>query len=701
MGKTRRKTRRIERSSVPIPQTTRNSFNGFWISVFLFSATILVYANVRHFAFVNFDDPEYVTNNLHVQGGLTWQAFKWAFTSGDAANWFPLTWLSHMLDFQLFGLASGWHHITSVLVHALATVLLFAFLNRATRALWPSALVAFLFALHPLHVESVAWVSERKDVLSAFFWCLTLYAYVRYTERQTIARYGLVLVAFCLGLMAKPMIVTLPFVLLLLDVWPFQRLSLRSAPATWPIWEKLPLLLLAVGVSVVTYFVQRGSGAVESVFAFPIGLRIENALLSYAVYLAKIFWPTGLAVFYPYPLSFSAWQVALAVAIVVGISTLVLRLLRTHPYLAVGWFWYLGTLIPVIGLVQVGAQARADRYTYVPAVGIFIMLAWGAADIARRWPRTKLAVPAVAAVACAACVPVTWKQIQYWDNSETLFQHAIDVTNQNYLAQHNLANALLDVPGRLPDAIAHLKESLRIHPDSARTHTDLGTALSKLPAHSPEAVAEYEAALRIDPNSAITHNDLGNTLSKMPGRLPEAISEYEAALRIKPDYAEAHNNLGAALSKSGRPADAVTEFETALKLDPDYPEARKNCAAAHYDLGVGLSKLPGRLPEAISQFEEALRIDPGYAEAHNDLGVALSEMGGRTDEAIAHFEAALRINPNYFDAHYDLAVALSEIPGRLPEAITQLDEALRIRPDPEVQQLLDRMRSSQKRIIQR
>jgi tetratricopeptide (TPR) repeat protein len=698
---TRRKPRRVEKTSLARPKNTRLSLHHFWISVFLFFTTVLVYANVRHFAFVNFDDPEYVTNNLHVQSGFTWQAFKWAFTSANAANWFPLTWLSHMLDVQLFGLAAGWHHVTSVLIHALATVLLFAFLNRATRAVWPSAFVAFLFALHPLHVESVAWVAERKDVLSAFFWFLTLWAYARYAERRTLSRYGLVLVAFCLGLMAKPMIVTLPFVLLLLDEWPLKRLSLRDAPAKWPIWEKLPLFLLAIGMSAVTYFVQRGSGAVEAISAFPIGLRIENALVSYAIYLAKIVCPTGLAVFYPYPLSFPAWQVALAAAMFAGISALVLRRFKTCPYLAVGWLWYLGTLVPVIGIVQVGAQARADRYTYIPAVGIFIMLAWGAADVARRWARAKLLVPILATLACAACVPVTGKQIEYWTDSETLFQHAIDVTDRNYLAQHNLANALLNVPGRLPDAIALLKESLRIHPESARTHTDLGTALSNFPEHFPEAVAEYEAALRIDPNSAITHNDLGNTFSKMPGRLPEAVSEYEAALRIRPDYAEAHNNLGAALSRSGRPAEAIPEFEAALKLDPGYPEARKNCTQAHYDLGVALSKVQARLPEAISQFEDALRIDPDNAEAHNDLGVALSEMGGRTSEAIAHFEAALRINPDYFDAHYDLAVALSEIPGRLPDAITQLGEALRIRPDPQARELLDRMRASQKRIIQR
>jgi protein O-mannosyl-transferase len=698
---TRRKPRRVEKTLPARQKKSRLSFHAFRISVLLFSATVLVYSGVWHFAFVNFDDPEYVTNNLHVQSGFTWQALKWAFTSADAANWFPLTWLSHMLDFQLFNLSAGWHHITSVLIHALSTVLLFAFLNRATRALWPSAFVAFLFALHPLHVESVAWISERKDVLSAFFWFLTLFAYTRYAERRTARRYGVVLVAFCLGLMAKPMIVTLPFVLLLFDVWPLKRLSLRDTPANWPIWEKLPLVLLAAGVSAVTYVVQRGSGAVEAVSAFPIGLRIENALVSYAVYLAKIFWPAGLAVFYPYPLSLRAWQVALAVVVVAGISGLVLCWFKTRPYLAVGWLWYLGTLVPVIGLVQVGAQARADRYTYVPAVGIFIMLAWGAADIVRRWPQRKLAVPVIAAIACAACVPVTWKQIQYWNNSETLFQHAIDVTDRNYLAEHNLANALLDVHGRLPDAIAHLRESLRIHPDSARTHTDLGTALSNLPRYSTEAVAEYEAALRIDPNSAITHNDLGNTFSKMPGRLPQAISEYEAALRIKPDYAEAHNNLGAALSRSGRLPGAIAEFETALKLDPGYPQARKNCAEAHYDLGVALSRVQARLPQAITQFEEALRIDPDYAEAHNDLGVALSEVGGRSSEAIAEFEAALRINPEYFDAHYDLAVALSEIPGRLPDAMSQLEEALRIRPDPQARELLDRMRASQKRIIQR
>jgi tetratricopeptide (TPR) repeat protein len=633
-----------------------------WIYLALFLATFAVYGQVRQFSFTNFDDPEYVTDNPHVRAGITPEGVKWAFTSGDAANWFPATRLSHMLDCQLFGLESGPHHLTNVLLHALAALLLFAFLNRATHARWPSALVAFLFALHPLHVESVAWVAERKDVLCAFFWFLALWAYVRYSERPKPGNYLLALFAFCLGLMAKPMIVTLPFVLLLLDVWPLRRVPpMALSPASWRkvLWEKVPFFAASAAAATITYLVQQGAGAVK---ALPVGIRAENALISYLVYIGKTVWPTRLAVFYPYPPGISAWHAALAGLVIVGISVAVLRLFRAYPYLAVGWFWYLGTLLPVIGLVQVGAQARADRYMYVPMVGVTIMLAWGAADVLRHWPRAKPVLTALAAAACCCCVALTYIQTQYWTNSGSLFQHALDVTDRNYLAEHNLGTYLTDVPGRLPEAITHLEAALRLRPDSGTAHTDLGNALSQIPGRLPDAISEYRAALRILPDSPIPHFDFANTLAKVPGRLPEAISEYEAALRISPDY----------------------------------PGARDALAAAHYNLGVALSKSDGRLAEAIAQFEAALRIKPDYAEAHNDLGVVLSQIGGHAPEALDQFEAALRISPGYADAHYNLGVALSNIPGRMPEAISQFEAAQRIRPDPEVQKMLDRLRAAQR-----
>jgi protein O-mannosyl-transferase len=575
-----------------------------WIYLFLLLATLAVYSQTLHFDFVNFDDPDYITNNPHVRQGITADGIGWALTSGDDANWFPVTRLSHMLDVQLFGLNPGWHHLTNVLFHALATLLLFAFLFRATDARWPSAFVAFVFALHPLHVESVAWVTERKDVLSAFFWFLALWAYVWYAERPGTRRYLLALLAFCLGLMSKSMVVTLPLVMLLLDVWPLRR-------GPWRIREKLPFFALSMGAAIVTYAVQSGAGAVEAVKA-PLGLRLENTLVSYLDYILGMFWPAGLAVFYPYPQGLPLWKVTIAALVLAGISALVLRRFRTEPYLAAGWLWYLVTLVPVIGLVQVGAQARADRYTYIPMVGLSIMLAWGAAAVVRRWPQTKTLAAALAGLSCLACVALTWVQIQYWRNSESLFQQAVDVTSGNYVAEHNLGNALLEEPSRLREAIQYLESAVRIKPDSARAHSDLGSAYSKLPDHLPQAIVEYQLAVRYSPESAIPRYNLGNALAA-EGRLPEAVSEWETAVRLDPAYAS---------------------------------RLQQPLAEAHNNLGVTLTNAPGRLPEAISHFEAAARSAPDYADAHYNLGVALSNMPGRRSEAISELETAFRLRPD-------------------------------------------------------
>ena len=621
-----------------------------------------------------------MTRNTHVRGGLTQPGLEWALTSGEAANWFPVTRLSHMLDSQFFGLRGGLHHLTSVWWHALAGVLLFAFLVRSTHARWPSAWVAFLFALHPLHVESVAWVAERKDVLCAFFWFLALWAYVRYAERPGRGRYLAVLLWFILGLMSKPMIVTLPFLLLVLDAWPLRRLSRKA------VIEKIPLFALAAVSAVATFLVQQSGGAVKEIARLPIGLRMENALVSYAIYCLKTIWPSGLAVFYPYPPGFEWWIVVAAGLAIAIVTALALRSFRSAPYLAAGWLWFLVTLAPVIGLVQVGAQARADRYMYVPMVGLAIMLAWGAADLARRWPAATRPIAAAAIAACLAAAAVSAAQIQHWKNSETLFQHALDMTTDNYLAEHNLGSYLL-AAGRLSEAMPHLEAALRIRPESAPARTDLASALAQTPGRLSEAIADYQVAVRLLPDAAIPHNNLASALAKSPEGLPEAIREYQAALRIDPGYAEAHHNLGLALAGiPGRLPEAIAEYRAALRIQPAYAEA-------HYNLGVALSKTPGRLPEAAAEFEAVLRLKPDYAEAHNNLGVALSQLPVRSSEAIAHFEAALRIQPDYADAHYNLGVALSQIPGRMPEAIAQWEESLRLQPDPDLRRAIDRLRA--------
>ena len=428
-----------------------------WIYALLFAATVAVYAQAAHFDFVNFDDPDYVTANTHVRGGFTAENIVWAFSSGDAANWFPLTRLSHMLDYQLFGMAAGGHHLTNVLLHALSVLLLFAFLHRATGRQWLSAWVASMFALHPLHVESVAWVAERKDVLSTMFAMLALWCYVRWVKRPSVRGYLLMALAFGLGLMAKPMIVTLPLVMLLLDVWPLGR------GARWR--EKVPLFAMSAASAVVTILVQQASGAVRTAAQFPFSLRVENAAVSCVVYLVQWFWPARLAVFYPYPSGIPVWQ---AVGALVAIGVISVVALRARTYLAVGWLWYLVMLAPVIGVVQVGAQAHADRYSYMPTIGISIMLAWGAAELATRFAGTMRIAMGLASATCVAAAVVTWVQVGTWQDSRTLFQHAVDVTQGNYLAHHNLGVALAEMPDRLNEAVAHYQAALRIEPNYLR-----------------------------------------------------------------------------------------------------------------------------------------------------------------------------------------------------------------------------------------
>jgi tetratricopeptide (TPR) repeat protein len=440
-------------------------------------------------------------------------------------------------------------------------------------------------------------------------------------------------------------------VLLLVDIWPLRRGFLLK--------EKIPLFALSAASAVVTYLAQAGSGAVDAL-PIPFAMRVENALVSCVVYIVKMFWPAGLAVFYPYPQEIPAWEAACAAIAIIGISALTLREFRTRPYLAVGWFWYLGTLVPVIGLIQVGAQARADRYTYVPMVGLAIMLAWGLADVVKRWPRSKNAVLGLAVAASVVCGILTSVEVRYWRDSESLFEHALDVTSGNYLAHHNLGVALAG-EGRFPEAIEQYQAALQIEPNAANVQTDYGNALAKS-GRIPEAIALYHAALRFLPDSPITHNDLANALTAIPGSMPEAIAEYQTALRLKPDYVEARNNLA---------------------------QVQTNAAEMEYNHGVDLAK--NSKPEAaIARFEEALRLKPDYVDAHNNLGVALAGTG-RAQEAISHFETALRIDPNSVDAHVNLGIALSEIPGRRAEAIRHFEAALRVKPDPEIRQMLDRL----------
>ena len=615
-----------------------------WICLLLLAATLAVYSQVRHYEFVNYDDPEYVGENPHVRAGLTADSLVWALTSFDAANWFPLTWITHMADCQFFGMESGWHHLTNVWLHALNALLLFAVLKRMTRARWPSALVAFLFALHPLHVESVAWVAERKDVLSAFFWFLTLWCYARYVERPGVRRYLTVVLAFSLGLMAKPMIVTLPFVLLLLDVWP-----LRRAPWAKPrLLEKLPLLALAAGASLVTFLAQRSSGAVAPLAGTPLALRLENALVSYMVYIGGMLWPAGLAVLYPLPRTLPFWEVAAAGLSLAGISLVVARQFRARPYLAVGWCWYLGTLVPVIGLVQVGTQSHADRYTYVPMIGLTIMLAWGAAELVERRPRARNAVIAAAVVTCSASLAVTWFQIEYWASTETLLGHTLEVTSGNFIMHHNLADYYLQ-HGRNEEARQHDAEALRINPMYMEARLNLALALSLL-GRPGDAEVEYRRALEQQPEGkqmALAHSGLGAALAAQH-RTTEALPELELAVHLRPESAEGHYNLGTALAELGRNPEAASELATAVRLEPGDAEA-------HYRLAVALAAQDKR-NEAAGEFAVVAQLRPADAVTQYNLAIALARTG-RLDEAIAHFSEALRLKPGFEAARRDLQIA--------------------------------------------
>ena len=611
-----------------------------YIYALLAAVTLAVYSRAVTFDFLNYDDPVYVVSNAQVRGGLTWAGVAWAFTSFHAANWSPVTWLSHMADCQWFGLRSGWHHATNVALHTAAALLLFAALKRLTGARWPSAFVAFLFALHPLHVESVAWVAERKDVLCALFWFLALYGYARYVERPGAVRYLLVLLAFALGLMSKAMIVTLPFVLMLLDVWPLRR-SLRLR-------EKLPFFALAAGASWLTFLAQERGDAVRTLSAIPLALRIENAVAAYGAYIIKMFWPAHLAPFYPYRFDLPLWQVAAAAAMLAGITVFVVRRARSLPYLATGWFWYLGTLVPVIGLVQVGAQSSADRYTYVPMVGLGIMLAWGATGVMRSYPRARAAL-AVASI--AICAILTWVQLSYWTDSGTLFQHAIEVTSGNYLAENNLAEFDL-TRSQNQDALPHIQEALRIRPAYPDAHANLALDFRRL-GRFDESEREYREALRLEPASEPFHMGYG-ALLVVEGRREQALDEFSTAVRLRPDDDQAHFNRGRVLAQLGRTDDAVAELYEAVRLRPGNAEVR-------HTLGFLLLSR-GRMDEALAQLRAEAQLKPEDAAVHFNLATLLVS-AGRLDEAIAEYSQTLRIRPDFPDARRRLAMAQAQRAG--------------------------------------
>jgi tetratricopeptide (TPR) repeat protein len=713
----------------------------FWIVAILAGLTAISYSPIVKAQFINYDDNEYVTANPLVLRGLSWEGVRWAFTTTHASNWHPVAWLSHMVDVELFGKGPMGPHLMSLLLHTANTVLLFLLLRRITGAQWRSALVAGLFALHPLLVESVAWVAERKDVLSGLFGFLTLIAYARYSESKVQGPrsegtsgvegceevksegrrakeirtpnsevepgvvcgsrprvwYGLALVLFMLGLMSKPMLVTLPFVMLVLDYWPLGRVSGRTQIGRL-VAEKIPFFLMSVVGSYITTRAQKL--AIQPLEHLPLAERVANALMAYARYLGKTVWPADLALPYLHPGHWPAMHVAAAAMLLIFLSVVAVLGARNRPYLLTGWCWFLGTLIPVIGLVQVGTQSMADRYTYLPLIGLFIASVWGLGELCvrARIPKVVMALAGTGALICGSAL--TFQQATFWKDSERLFKHAAEATTDNYIAVANVGGALFEA-GRLDEAmefyrrsyqmnplyaeavnsigavlaargsdeaIQWFKQALQIQPAHPQALFNLGNAMAKQ-GHTLEAVDYFQAALRVRPDNYEARNNLANALIKLH-RLDEAIEQYKSALYYQPEAALIHKNLGEALAGKGQLDEAIGEYRQALRYTND--------AAAHYSLGLTLA-VQTKWAQAIEQYGETLRLSPWNAEAHYNLGYAL-RIKGRLEEAAAQFREALRLRPEFPLAHYNLGCVLVE-KGDRNEAVAQLTEALRQKPD--------------------
>ncbi len=570
---------------------------------------MLFLPTVQH-EFLTYDDPAYVTQNAHVTSGLTWAGVRWAFTSIDASNWHPLTWLSHMLDCELFGLWPGGHHLTNTILHALNTALLFLAFARLTGRIGPSLFVAALFGIHPLHVESVAWIAERKDVLSTTLFLLVLWVYAIRAERERRglggrgALFAAALVLFAFGLMAKPMLVTVPFVLALLDVWPLRRWQDAGGPGRWRLaWEKVPFLLLSAASSVLTMIAQRGGGAVGSIEEFTLPVRLANAVLAYARYLGKCFFPDDLAVFYPsfaqMPPLASVFGAGLLLAV---LTVLAVASLRRHPWGFVGWFWFTGMLVPVIGLVQVGGQTIADRYTYVPLIGVFVIVAWSVDTWARGRVRWRFGTWVAGSLVVAVLAALTSRQLGLWRTNEVLFRHTAAVTKDNWVAHYNLFLALRDESPE--EAQAELREMVRILSDFARRYDHRGVELAREPGREEEAILQFRTAIRIMRDLPEPHYHLGMLLARQPENRREAAQALVAAARLKPDWPEPHFALGSLLA---RHSDNVVAAEKALRRAI---ELRSGFAEARHELGLLLMSQPGRAGEAIEQFERVLELDP-------------------------------------------------------------------------------------------
>jgi protein O-mannosyl-transferase len=620
------------------------------ICILLAAVTLALYWPLTSHDFVSYDDGIYITENPHVNTGLSGPNIAWAFQTGYGGNWHPLTWISHMLDVQWFGARPGWHHIVNVLFHCANTVLLFVLLNGMTGATWRSAFVGALFGWHPLHVESVAWASERKDVLSAFFFMLTLMAYAKWVSsvegrggekleirssksetnskleaRNGRAYYILALVLFGLGLLSKPMLVTVPFLLLLLDFWPLRRfqfakdhlpsaagLQNSKTPPLRLFREKLPFFALTIVSSIATFIAQKGGGAVVSLKALSFTERLANAIVACATYLMNTFWPAKLSILYPLRANVPIVNIILSVAALLAVTAWTIWRLRSSPHLAVGWFWYLGMLAPVIGLVQVGMQQLADRYTYLPLIGVFIMVVWEVPGWLNAGYREK-ALAITAGLILVACLSITRRQVSYWQNSETLFGRAAQVTKNNYIAFSNHGQALFK-KGRVEEAIAEYEKAIALEPTVDAARLGLSEALMQQ-GKLDDASVQLAKVLELNPENSAARVQFG-VLRGRQGRYDEAVAAFSEVLQRNPDDLAAHNNLGNVLTLQGKNEEAVKHFEKAVQISPEY-------ASAHNNLALAYKKL-GRIAEGIAEYRAAIRLNPAQIEAINNLAWTLA-----------------------------------------------------------------------------
>jgi len=682
------------------------------IYLFLTVTTLLAFWQVGNNEFINFDDNVYVTMNRHVRSGITGEGLLWAFTTGEAANWHPLTWISHMLDVQIFGLNPHWHHLINLLFHLVNVLLLFFVLHRMTKAPWRSAFVAALFAFHPLHVESVAWVAERKDVLSTFFWMLTLVAYAHYAGKPRLKSFLAVAALLALGLMAKPMLVTLPFVLLLLDYWPLGRfeqkqpaeaiqketnsppaarrkkgkpgkqapkiiVEMQKPPGNKSLWtlvcplilEKAPLFVLTILSCAATYIAQKTGGAVAPTEVYTLGIRIGNVFSSYLGYITKTIWPNNLAVLYPHPGPLPLWQTLGTALFLVAVTFAVIRKARRFPFLPVGWLWFTGTLIPVIGIVQVGGQAMADRYAYIPSIGLFIMAAWGCPELVKKWSYGKEAL-AASSLLCLLCFfTLTWVQVGYWHDSITLTGHAVEVTvdNHHMYKLRALANNSL---GNHEQAIEDYGKAVEINPNDADVFNDRGFTYNSIGKYTL-AVEDFNRAIEMNPRFANAYNNRGTAYSAI-GNYARAVEDFSRAIEIEPRHSLAYLNRALAYTVLNRRAQALADLDRAIETNSHYSEA-------YYRRGVAYQS-QGNYKQAIDDFNKA--IENNYfdkVEVFCNRGAAFGYLGEHA-KAIEDFNRAIEINPEHAKAHFNRGVEYGQA-GDHTRALQDFDRAIQIKPD--------------------